>query len=209
MKLSVVVLSALIGYLLGCIQTAYIIGKKVKKIDIREYGSNNSGASNVTTVMGWKYGIITAAVDILKAAAAVIILRLIFPNTPYAFYFAGAFALIGHIFPFYMGFKGGKGTASLIGMVLAINYKIALIIIISLVILTIVTDFIAIGSLAMYVIMPIASYFFGYSTTCIIIAACLCVIGFFVHRINIKRLINKEEVGLRAVIQKNKASLND
>ncbi len=206
MKLSVIVLSALIGYLLGCIQTAYIIGKVVKKIDIRQYGTNNAGASNVTTVMGWKYGIITGAVDIFKAAAAVIILRIIFPDTQYSFFIAGAFALIGHIFPFYMGFKGGKGAASLAGMALAINYKIALIIIISLVILTIVTDYIAIGSIAMYVLMPIASYFFGYSMECIIISTFLCLIGLFVHRINIKRLISKEEVGLRAVIQKNKAS---
>jgi len=205
MNLKIIVISAFIGYFLGCIQTAYIIGRTVKKIDIREYGSNNAGASNVTNVMGWKYGIITAAVDILKAAVAVIILRLISPGTQYAYYIAGAFTLIGHIFPFYMGFKGGKGTASLIGMTLVINYKIAIIIIISLVILTIVTDFIAIGSLAMYLIMPIASYFFGYSMTCIIIAACLCVLGFFVHRINIKRLIKKEEIGLRAVIEKNKA----
>lgn len=202
MKLTIIAMSALIGYLLGCIQTAYIIGRVVKKIDIRKYGSNNAGASNVTNVMGWKYGIITAAVDILKAAVAVIILRLIFPGAQYAYYIAGAFALIGHIFPFYMGFKGGKGTASLIGMTLAINYKIAIIIIISLVILTIVTDFIAIGSLAMYLIVPIASYFFGYSMVCIIIASGLCVLGFFVHRINIKRLINREEIGLRAVIEK-------
>lgn len=205
MNLAIIAISALIGYLLGCIQTAYIIGRVVKKIDIRKYGSNNAGASNVTNVMGWKYGIITAAVDILKAAVSVIILRLLFPGAQYAYYFAGAFSLIGHIFPFYMGFKGGKGTASLIGMTLAINYKIAIIIIISLVILTIVTDFIAIGSLAMYLIMPIASYFFGYSMVCIIIASCLCVLGFFVHRINIKRLINREEIGLRAVIEKNKA----
>lgn len=205
MRLSVVAISALVGYLMGCIQTAYIIGMTVKRIDIRKYGSNNAGASNVTNVMGWKYGIITAAVDILKAVVSVIIIRLLFPDTQYAYYITGAFTLIGHIFPFYMGFKGGKGTASLIGMALAINYKIALIIIISLVILTIVTDFIAIGSLAMYLIVPIASYLFGYSLACIIIAACICMLGFFVHRINIKRLINKEEVGLRAVIEKNKA----
>ena len=205
MKSSVIIISALIGYFLGCIQTAYIIGKTVKNIDIRKYGTNNAGASNVTTVMGWKYGIITAAVDILKASIAVIIIRLLFPDAQYALYIAGAFALIGHIFPFYLGFKGGKGTASLVGMALAIDYKIALIIIISLVILTIVTDFIAIGSLAMYVIMPIATYLFGYSITCIIISALLCVLGFFVHRINIKRLILQEEVGLKAVIQKNKA----
>ncbi len=195
-------LASLIGYLFGCFQTAYIIGKLKQNIDIRLLGSNNAGASNVTRVLGWKYGIITAIFDILKGTAAVIIVGKLFPSHPALLFTAGAFVVIGHIFPIFLSFKGGKGTASLIGISLAINIKIVIIIILALVIITIITDYIALGSLAMYTLFPILTFFYKYQLSCIIIVTLLCFIGYYKHTINIKRMLAGEEVGLRQVARK-------
>lgn len=196
------ILASLIGYLLGCFQTAYIIGRFEQNIDIRLHGSNNAGASNVTRVLGWKYGIITAIIDILKGTAAVITVNLLFPNEPALLFTAGAFVVIGHIFPAFLGFKGGKGTASLIGISLGINLKIAIIITLALVIITLITDYIALGSLAMYTLFPILALFYKYQLPCIIILTLLCFIGYYKHSINIKRMLAHEEVGLRQVARK-------
>lgn len=196
------ILVSLIGYLFGCFQTAYIIGRLKQNIDIRLHGSNNAGASNVTRVLGWKYGIITAIFDILKGTAAVIVVGLLFPEQPALLFTAGAFVVIGHIFPVFLGFKGGKGTASLIGISLGINIKIAIVIILALVIITIITDYIALGSLAMYTLFPILALFYKYPLSCILILTILCFVGYYKHCINIKRMLTHEEVGLRQVARK-------
>lgn len=195
-------IAALIGYLFGCFQTAYFIGKFKKNIDIRLFGTNNAGASNVTRVLGWRYGIITAIFDILKGTAAVILVGRLFPGNTVLLFIAGAFVVVGHIYPAFLGFKGGKGTASLIGISIAINIKIAIIIVLALVIITVLTDYIALGSLAMYTLLPILSLFYKYQLSCIIIVTLLCLIGYYKHIINIKRMLAKEEVGLRQVARK-------
>lgn len=196
--------ASLIGYLFGCFQTAYIIGRLKQNIDIRLHGSNNAGASNVTRVLGWKYGIITAILDILKGTAAVLIVGEIFPSHPSLLFTAGAFVVIGHIYPVFLGFRGGKGTASLIGISLAINIKIAIIIVLALVIITVITDYIALGSLAMYTLFPILALFYQYQFSCILIVSLLCLVGYYKHIINIRRMLAREEVGLRQVAQKKK-----
>ena len=204
MNLTNIAISILIGYMLGCIQTAYVIGRLVKKIDIRQHGSNNAGASNVTTVMGWKYGILTAVIDILKATAAALIVRYMFPGIVSLQFIAGTFAILGHIFPFFLKFKGGKGTASLIGLIIAIDIKIALILALILVILTLITDYIAIGAIAMFTAGPILVYFWGYPFEAAMLCLLLALICYYKHYINIIRIIKGEETGLRKVIDKNK-----
>jgi glycerol-3-phosphate acyltransferase PlsY len=199
-----VVVSIVIGYLLGCFQTAYIMGRAVKKIDIRTAGSNNAGASNVTMVLGWKYGIITALADIFKAAFAVILVGSIFPNSKELIFIAGAAAVIGHIFPFFLRFKGGKGAASLIGMLLAIDFKIAFIAIITIVVITLIIDYIALGSIGMFTVLPISTYAFNYPLVCTAIGVGLALVCVYKHQINIKRILTKEEAGLRRVLNKNK-----
>jgi acyl phosphate:glycerol-3-phosphate acyltransferase len=199
------IISALIGYALGCLQSAYIIGKLAGKIDIRQHGSNNAGASNVTTVLGWKYGIITALLDIGKAVLAVLIIRYVIPGEVSLEFVAGSFAIIGHVFPFFLKFKGGKGAASLIGMFLAIDIKIAIILALSIVVLTLILDYIAIGSIAMFTAAPIASYSSGYPLEAIVMCVILAVICYFKHYINIVRILKGKEIGLRKVVKKNNA----
>lgn len=197
-------ISALIGYILGCFQTAYIVGRVVKKIDIRTQGSNNAGASNVTMVLGWKYGAITAFADIIKAALAVIAVGNIYSHSKELVFIAGACAVVGHIFPFFLKFKGGKGAASLVGMLLAIDIKIAMIAILTIVVITLIIDYIALGSIGMFTVLPISTYAFNYPVICTLIGIGLALLCVYKHQINIKRIMKKEETGLRKVVNKNK-----
>lgn len=201
MNLMKLILCMAIGYLFGCIQTAYIIGKKVKKIDIRNYGSNNAGASNVTTIMGWKYGVITALVDIFKAVIPVFLIKLIFKDSVVLPFIGGAFVIIGHIFPFYLSFRGGKGAASLVGMVLGIDFKIAIILIAAILLITLIIDYIALGTISMYLILPFSTYYFNYPLACTLMSILLAAICIKKHYVNIIRIKKGEEVGLRKVIK--------
>jgi acyl phosphate:glycerol-3-phosphate acyltransferase len=208
MNLINVIISGFIGYMFGCIQTAYLVGKFAGKIDIRKHGTNNAGASNVTTVLGWKYGILTAVVDILKASAAIILVRRIFPGVEGLAFTAGTFAIIGHIFPFFLKFKGGKGAASLIGMFIAIDIKIAVILVLTILILTLVIDYIAVGSIAMFTAAPVATYFWGFPLEATLLCILLALICYYKHYINIIRIMKGEEIGLRSIIKKNRNKNN-
>lgn len=119
------IFSVILGYLLGCSSMAFYIGL-VKKKDIRTAGSGNLGASNATVLFGWGAGVLVGLHDILKAVLAVVLARWLFPGLTYAGAAAGIACVIGHIFPFYLKFRGGKGLASYFGMTLALNWKLAL-----------------------------------------------------------------------------------
>lgn len=191
--------SILIGYLFGNLQSAYFIGKIVRKIDIREHGSKNAGASNITTTMGWKYGILTGLLDILKAVIPVFLINEFYGNILLSF-LCGTFVIIGHIFPFYLNFKGGKGIASLIGFMISFDFKIGLIMIIVIVITTVIFNYIAIGSILLYTLLPISLLYFDYPKNVIYISIILTFIGYIKHFSNIKKIIRGEETGLRDII---------
>ena len=119
------VICLLIGYCFGLFQTAYFYGK-AHGIDIRQYGSGNSGTTNALRVLGTKAGLIVFAGDCLKCMAAVWLVRLIFGREYHTIIYllclyTGAGAILGHNYPFYMGFKGGKGIAATAGMVLSFH----------------------------------------------------------------------------------------
>lgn len=199
------IISAVIGYLFGCIQASYFIGKFVRKIDIRKHGTTNAGASNVTMVMGFKWGLLAGLLDVLKASAAVWTVNVVFPNAQDAALIAGFFAVIGHIYPFFLGFKGGKGIASLIGMYLAYDWRIGLIILCIQVVASAITDLVTVGSVLLYISLPILTIYYGYSTLGLYISIILIVIGIYKHYPNIIRVIKKEEPHIRAVLlKKNK-----
>ena len=200
--------SLLIGYLFGCFQTSYFISKLVLKKDIREMGSGNAGASNVTSELGWKYGILTGILDVLKAYIPTSLVIFIFPDTYQEINMmalAGTGAVLGHIYPFFLNFRGGKGVACYIGMLLAINWQIGVAVIIGLILITIITDFISVGSIFLYIIIPVIAYSSGANpivTRCVVV---LFFVGMIKHWINIQRMMNGTETGLRSVFKKNKA----
>ena len=119
------VLMVLLGYLLGSSNMTWYLAK-LKKVDLTSRGSGNLGTSNATIVLGWKAGILTGIHDIGKGILAVILARLLFPGLEYIGAAAGAACVCGHIFPFYLHFRGGKGFAAFLGMTLGLNWKLAL-----------------------------------------------------------------------------------
>jgi len=200
----ILVVSAIVGYLFGCIQASYFIGKFVRRIDIRQHGSTNSGASNVTMVMGLKWGLIAGFIDMLKASAAVWVVRAVYPGSDDALFIAGFFAVMGHIYPFFMGFRGGKGIASLIGMYLAVDWRFGLIILGIQVVASAVTDLVTTGSVILYLSLPFLTIYYGYSPTALYISLVLVVIGLYKHYPNMIRILKKEEPRIRAVLFKKK-----
>lgn len=197
------VFAVILGYLLGCSSMAYYIGL-LKKKDIRTAGSGNLGASNATVLFGWGAGIAVAVHDIGKAFLAVILAKWMFPEVEYAGAAAGVACVLGHIFPFYLKFRGGKGLASYFGMTLALNWRLALIAAAVIVLATLITDFISVGALSTIVVVPAYMAFVERS---MLLAAILCVatvVMFFKHWENIVRIARHEEIGLRSTARGEK-----
>lgn len=187
----------LMGYLIGSSSMSYYLGR-LNNINVSKSGTGNLGASNMVLIMGWKAGIIVAVHDILKAYIAVLLAQRLFGDLPYVAEFAGIACVIGHIFPFYLKFKGGKGFASYIGMTLALNWKFAVGLIILCALLTIITDYVVTATFTSIFVVPI---YIGFSNNSFI-TCCILFIGTIVmlykHSDNIGRLRNGTEVGLRS-----------
>ncbi len=189
------VLIALVGYLLGTSSMAFYLSIMTKK-DVRKSGSGNLGASNTMALLGWKAAVLVGAHDIGKAWLAVLLAKWIFPNVAYAGAVAGVASVIGHIFPFYLKFKGGKGLASYIGLTAGLDIRLALVIVVVVLGIMIFTDYIALGALAMVVIVPVVSLFSqGWVLALILCAATVVMI--FKHIENLVRIFRGEEMGFR------------
>ena len=194
---------SLLGYLLGCSNLAYYISR-ARKYDIRQSGTGNLGASNATVLFGWKAGVAVAVHDAGKALLAVLLAKLLFPDLEYAGAAAGVAAVLGHNFPFYLNFKGGKGTASFVGLTLALNWKLALAVLVILVLATVVTDYIVIGTFSIIATVPAYMGIFAHNLVLMAIIGIASFAIFFKHWENIGRLIRKEEIGLRSTIRGDK-----
>lgn len=187
----------LLGYFLGCSNMAVYIAK-LKKIDLRSSGSGNPGTSNAVILMGWKIGILVGLHDIGKAYLAVALAKLLFPELAAVAEVAGIACVLGHIFPFYLKFKGGKGFASYIGMTLALNWKFALIVMVVVALITLVTDYLVLGTFTTILAVPV---YMGIATKSLLAALILCVgtaVIFYKHRENMVRLYKGTEIGLRS-----------
>lgn len=197
-----------IGYCLGLFQTAYFYGK-MKGIDIRQHGSGNAGTTNTLRVLGTKAGLIVLLGDIVKTILAVVIVTLLFgkshPDTIYLLkLYAGTGAILGHNFPFYMNFKGGKGIAATAGLVLSFHPYFIVVGLILFFGAFITTHYVSLGSLLVYaglmiqiVICGQMGLFEGMTQANLIemyiLMAFLTAMAYYKHRENIKRLIKGEE----------------
>ena len=201
-------IAGIIGYLFGCLHGSQLVGK-IKNVDIKNSGVKNAGASNTTIILGWKYGILVALIDIFKATLAILLVLFIITENGITgdwkyllIYTTVFFVIIGHNYPITMKFSGGKGTASLVGALIAIDWKIALIGIAILLIFTFTTDYLVIGVLCMYLSFLITNFlFFGIEPTWIVIL--LSVLSIMKHMENYKRIMRKEETKLSSMIRKN------
>ena len=186
---------AVMGYLIGTINPSYIIAK-IKGFDIRKKGSGNAGASNALILFGKIMGIICALLDIAKAYLAILLMTSIYPNLKYAFAITAVGCVLGHIFPFYMGFKGGKGLACLGGMILFFDWRVFLIMLTLAIVLVLVTDYICFVPLAASATFP---FVYGSMAKNLGGAAILLIVTTVIalkHIENLRRIANGTEMHL-------------
>lgn len=185
-----------LSYLIGCSNMAKYIAA-VKKVDLSAGGSGNPGASNAVILMGWGAGVLTAIHDIGKSALAVILARLVFPDAPLIGAVAGVSAVLGHIYPFWMKFKGGKGFASYLGMTIALNWKFAIAVLLLVVAVTLITDYIVAATTTTIVIVPIGLGLLTHSWLLPMILLIASGVIAWKHRENYIRIYNGTEIGFR------------
>ena len=190
----------LMGYLLGSSNMTWYLAK-LKHVDVRGKGSGNLGTSNATILLGWRAGILVGIHDIGKAALSVLLARLLFPQLEHMGAAAGAACVWGHIFPFYLKFRGGKGFAPFLGMTLALNWKFALAVLAIVVLITLVTESLVIGTFTTIAVVPAWTGFVNGKVigALIILAASLVIL--YKHRENITRLRNGTEIGLKSTLR--------
>ena len=198
MGIGVKIICLFIGYAFGCIQTAYITGRVARDIDIREHGSGNAGMTNVLRTIGRRAGIIVFFCDVLKAVLAFVIASLIF-NGGGSFFaeslplqpglYAGLGVVLGHNFPFFLRFKGGKGIAATLGVMLALDWRAAVIVYVVAAILIAITKYISLGSITMVLLFPALLLVFGHHIETLVIMLILAAMAIFLHRGNVQRLL--------------------
>ena len=182
----------IIGYFFGCISTAYIVGK-VRKVDIRSQGSGNLGATNTVRALGFKMGVVTFFGDALKTTAAFFVCKFLFQdNAIVAAFYGAAGAILGHDFPFYLNFKGGKGVACSVGMMFG-ALPFPAIPVFGIIIAILMCGYVSLMSLIFSLIIPISLYLTNYPMEVVVITLLLSALAFFQHRENIKKLINGTE----------------
>ena len=191
-----VILSCVIAYLLGSVSSGLIIAKMTNGPDLRKVGSGNTGASNVQRTMGWKAGLITFAGDSLKAVLACWIAELL-TNDHMASLAAGLFVIIGHNWPVYYGFKGGKGVAASCGVLVYCFWLPAVICFALTILLIVLTRYISLGSmflLTSYAILLSCWHYQGeYRLFVILWAVTMAMICVLRHHANIVRLVKGTE----------------
>jgi len=181
-----------IAYLLGSISFSYIFTKLIKKVDIREYGSKNAGATNAARILGTGPAVIVFILDILKGVVAVLI-AFAFHLTDWGVALSGLCAILGHVWSIYYGFKGGKGVATTIALFLMLMWLPTLIAAVVALLLILFTRYISLGSLA-FILTPIVALILGgYSASYIIVSAVISLLIIWKHRSNIRRLIQGTE----------------
>lgn len=186
-----ILLIIIIGYLIGSISSAITMGK-IYGIDIKKVGSGNAGATNVARCIGKWQGVAVFLFDFFKGAIAVWISTLILKE--YAV-LSGLFAILGHNFPIYYGFKGGKGVSTTFGILLAIDYRIGIIIGAAVLILLFTTKIMSLSNLICFAFLPLTTYFLnsGEGNINVYITAAFTLLMYYTHRSNIKRLLNGTE----------------
>ncbi len=200
------IIIAVIAYLIGSINFSIIISKKVAGFDVRQKGSGNAGTTNVLRAVGKKAALITLICDILKGVVAIGIALLIgniVQNADKALLvqIAGIFVVIGHTFPIFFKFKGGKGIATSLGILLITNWQIGLICLVFALVLMAITRMVSVGSIAAAILFPVLVIFINQNYIVpdannwkyLIFSIILCIIVLFNHRENIKRILNGTE----------------
>lgn len=201
------IIVAVIAYLIGSINFSIILSKKMAGFDIREKGSGNAGTTNMLRSVGKKAAVITLICDILKGVVSILIAVLagkIIKNLDNALLvqLAGIFVIIGHTFPVFFKFKGGKGIATALGVLLMINWQIGLICLIFALVLMALTKMVSVGSIAAAILFPILVAFIDQNYivptsnsnwSYLVFSVIVALLVIFNHRANVQRILNGTE----------------
>lgn len=196
------ILDAVIAYLLGSISFSVIFSKKMAGIDVREEGSKNAGTTNVLRTVGKKAAALTLICDILKGVVAVLIGYAISfitteLNAALLVQIAGTFAIIGHTFPVFFKFKGGKGIATSLGILLLVNYQIGLICLVFWIVIVLFTRMVSLGSIMAAILFPVLTIFINQNYLVegnyIVFGVIVAALVVFNHRSNVKRILGGNE----------------
>lgn len=192
-------LGVIISYLIGAIPAGYIAGKFLKGIDIRAHGSGNVGATNVLRVVGKLPALLVLFFDVFKGFFVVSLFSNLIGSHSYGFNIMalrpalGLFVIAGHIWPVFLGFKGGKGVAASIGVFFALDMKISLLILICWGIVLMITKYVSISSIIAALIAPVLFLVFSRGLEIILFSSIIAFIIAYKHKENIKRLIEGTE----------------
>lgn len=188
-----VFLTILLAYGIGSFSSAYFMGKTFMKIDIRKHGSGNAGATNAIRVMGKKLGIITFILDVFKGILAVLISRAILGDS--GGYIGGIFAVIGHNWPVLIGFKGGKGVATSLGVILLLHWPTAIVCVFLGLIIFLITRYVSLGSIVFLSSTPIINAIISkeFDKKFFITTLFLAFLAIYRHKDNFKRLASGTE----------------
>ena len=198
------VITAIIAYLIGSINFSVILSKKMAGFDVREKGSGNAGTTNMLRSVGKKAAALTLICDVLKGVVAILIAMFIgwafkVENQSLLVQIAGIAVVLGHTFPIFFGFKGGKGVATSLGILIMSNWQIGLICLVFGVLLIALTRMVSLGSCAAAVLFPVLTlfitdnYIVSQGSGYLIYSIILAVIVLFNHRSNIKRIMSGTE----------------
>lgn len=196
-----ILLSFLPGYLLGCINPAYILGK-IKGFDIRKEGSKNAGASNALITMGPLVGVLTAVFDIFKAWLSFKIASLLFPAFTAAGIIGGSACMLGHMFPVFMGFKGGKGFACLGGTVLAYSPFVFFVMLLCALVIALLSNYICIVTVSAAFAFPVIYYVLSFDLIGTVFLTITAILVFNKHFINFRRIKAGTEARLSGLFNK-------
>ena len=185
----------IVAYLCGSIPFGLLFGR-MKGIDVREGGSGNIGATNVSRQLGKNMGLLTLVADAMKAVVPMVFAFRILPDRGASVdwvAFCGAAAVLGHLFPVYLGFRGGKGVATAFGMLLYLNLSAALVLLFLFFCTVAISGYVSAGSLAAAAMMPVVWWLFGAGRDQIAVGVLLALLIWIKHRQNIVRLCKGEE----------------
>ena len=204
-----ILLSIIFGYLLGNIQASYLLAKSIKKVDIRTLGFGNAGMSNAVESLGWKFGLLVGFIDVGKGIISVLLIKYLFkidfnPDGALLLYLNAYSVILGHIYPFHMNFKGGKGTAALIGVLIGLNPWYGLIGILIIIIVTVLTDYVTIGTLALTLYVIGLTLYFKMGMIPLFISISGSLLSLYYHLPNYSRILNHTEGRLSKVLKKAK-----
>jgi glycerol-3-phosphate acyltransferase PlsY len=185
----------LASYLLGAIPTSHLLSRLFAGIDLRQHGSGNLGATNLYRVLGWKYAIPAALIDIAKGTIPVLVFAPRVSNSQLFALACGVAAILGHVFSVFVGFKGGKGVATAAGVMLGLAPLALAVSAVVWALLVRLTGYVSVGSIAAAAVLPLAVYLLEDSTSPALfwIAAAIAAAVILLHRRNIQRLLQGTE----------------